>query len=316
MMTVNEEPVMQFGVHLPLIDFGDGLLDRAQLSEYVTTAAELGYVTLSANDHLLWQRPWLDGPTTLTALQAEAGDMTLATSVSLPVVRHPVVLAKWLTTLACLTGTRIIAGLGPGSSGADYAAVGLSFEQRWARFDEAFATVRALVRGQSPEPGTFYDLHEARLDPLPAVPPEVWFGSWGSGPRLRAAAQVADGWLASGYNTTPRRFAETRAVLDGHLTAAGRDPAAFPDLIATMWLYVSDDPGRTEQVLHDVLAPTLKRDPGELADQLPIGPADHCIELLGAYEEAGAQQLLLWPIREPVHQLHAFHEHVAQHFHR
>jgi alkanesulfonate monooxygenase SsuD/methylene tetrahydromethanopterin reductase-like flavin-dependent oxidoreductase (luciferase family) len=30
--------------------------------------------------------------------------MTLGTSISLPVVRHPVVLAKWLTTLGCLTG--------------------------------------------------------------------------------------------------------------------------------------------------------------------------------------------------------------------
>jgi alkanesulfonate monooxygenase SsuD/methylene tetrahydromethanopterin reductase-like flavin-dependent oxidoreductase (luciferase family) len=242
--------------------------------------------------------------------------MALATSISLPVVRHPVVLAKWLTTLGCLTGNRIIAGLGPGSSGADYAAVGLPFEQRWARFDEAFATVRALVRGQSPEPGTFYDLHEVRMDPVPAVPPEVWFGSWGSGPRLRAAAQIADGWMASGYNTTPRQFADARKLLDGHLSAAGRDPTTFPDLIATVWMYVSDNHEQAERVLTDVLAPILKRDPGQLADQLPIGSPDHCIELLSAYQDAGAQQLLLWPIRDPVHQLHAFHERVAEHFQR
>jgi alkanesulfonate monooxygenase SsuD/methylene tetrahydromethanopterin reductase-like flavin-dependent oxidoreductase (luciferase family) len=316
MMASHEEPGMQFGVHLPLVDFGDGVLDRAQLSEYVATASALGYVTLSANDHLVWQRPWLDGPATLTAVHAEAGGMTLATSISLPVVRHPVVLAKWLTTLGCLTGNRVIAGLGPGSSGADHAAVGLPFEQRWDRFDEAFAAVRALVRGESPRPGTFYDLHEVRMDPVPAVPPEVWFGSWGSGPRLRGAAQVADGWMASGYNTTPQRFAEARDRLDGHLLAAGRDPTTFPDLIATVWMYVTDDRAHAERVLRDVLAPILRRDPQQLAAQLPIGPPDHCMALLSAYEDAGAQQLLLWPIQDPVQQLHAFHDRVAQHLQR
>jgi alkanesulfonate monooxygenase SsuD/methylene tetrahydromethanopterin reductase-like flavin-dependent oxidoreductase (luciferase family) len=307
---------MQFGVHLPLVDFGDGLLDPAQLGEYVATAAALGYVTLSANDHLVWQRPWLDGPATLTAVHAEAGGMALATSISLPVVRHPVVLAKWLTTLGCLTGNRIIAGLGPGSSAADYAAVGLEFEQRWARFDEALATVRALVRGERPDPGTFYDLQEVRMDPVSAVPPEVWFGSWGSEQRLRAMAHVADGWMASGYNTTPQRFAEARARLDGHLSAVGRDPTTFPDLIATMWMYVSDNHADADRLLEDVLAPILKRDPQQLATQLPIGPPDHCIELLSAYQDAGAQQVLLWPIHDPVHQLHAFHDRVAQHFQR
>ena len=302
---------MLFGVHLPLIDFGDGLLSPVQLRQYAAGARALGYATLSANDHLVWQRPWLDGPATLTAVHPEAGDMALATSIALPVIRHPVVLAKWLTTLGCLTGNRIIAGLGPGSSGADYAAVGLPFEQRWARFDEAFATVRALVRGERPDPGTHYDLHDVQMEPVPPVPPEVWFGSWGSEQRLRAMARVADGWMASGYNTTPERFAEARKRLDDNLTVCGRDPESFPDLIATMWVYVSDSHAQTKQLLEGVLAPILRRDPSQLAAQLPIGPPDHCIEVLSAYQHAGAQQVLLWPIHDPIQQLHAFHELVA-----
>ena len=46
---------MRFGIHLPLIDLGDGLVDLAQSRESVSTAAALGHVTLSANDHLVWQ---------------------------------------------------------------------------------------------------------------------------------------------------------------------------------------------------------------------------------------------------------------------
>ena len=298
-------------MHLPLIDFGDGLLAHHELRDYTGTAADLGYATLSANDHLVWQRPWLDGPTTLTSLHADAGDMALATSVSLPAVRHPSVLAKWLTTLGRLTDNRIIAGLGPGSSSADYAAVGVPFEDRWARFDEALRAAKALIRGEPVPPGAFYDLDGIRLAPLPSTPPEVWFGSWGSDRRLRAMAQVADGWMASGYNTTPEGFAQARERLDGHLIAGGRDPAAFPDLIATMWLYITDDRDEAKHVLRGTLAGILRRDPEGLATQLPIGPAGHCIDLLNSYAQVGARQILLWPIRNPVHQLHLFHEMVA-----
>lgn len=297
---------MDFGVHLPLIDLGEGLLSFEQLRTYTATAAALGYETISANDHLVWQRPWLDGPAALTSVIGHHGSMTLATTICLVNVRHPVVVAKWLTTTAWLTGARIVAGLGPGSSKADYAAVGIPYEQRWARFDEALGAVRALVRGQQVPAGGFYDVADIRLDPLPARAPEVWFASWGSDRRLRALAATADGWLASGYHTTPEGYAEARKRLDGHLAAHGRDPVGFPDIIATMWLYVTRTQREADRLLHDVLGPVLRRSADELAAQLPIGPPEHCTELLRAYAAAGARQVLLWPVRDPIDQLHRF----------
>lgn len=154
---------MEFGVHLPLIDFGEGSLTLDQLRTYAATANRLGYVTLSANDHLVWRRPWLDGPTALVAVLGSIKSMTLATSINLVNVRHPVVVAKWLTTIAHLSGGRVIAGLGPGSSSADYAAVGIPFDQRWAPFDDTFAVVKALVCGHDGPTATFADAR-ARLD--------------------------------------------------------------------------------------------------------------------------------------------------------
>jgi alkanesulfonate monooxygenase SsuD/methylene tetrahydromethanopterin reductase-like flavin-dependent oxidoreductase (luciferase family) len=302
---------VEFGVHLPLIDLGEGVLGSAELRAFARTAAESGYTVLSSNDHLVWQRPWLDGPSVLTSVAEASGAMTLATSVALPTVRHPVVLAKWLTTLACLTDRRIIAGLGPGSSRADYRAVGVPFDERWSRFDEAFAVVMALVRGDSAPDGRFYEAAEVRLEPLPERAPEVWFGSWGSDKRLAAMAEVADGWMASAYNTSPARFAEARARLDGHLDGCGRDPGAFPDMIATSWSYVTDDRQAADRLLHELLGPVLGRDPGELATQLPIGPPEHCARLLQAYADAGARRILLWPVRDPIGQLGEFMERVA-----
>ena len=144
---------MRLGVHLPLADLGDGQPTGEELRTYTRTARDLGYTTLAANDHLVWGKPWLDGPTTLASVLSAAGDMTLATSITLPVVRHPVVVAKMLTTLASLAQGPVVGGLGPGSSRADYQAVGIPFEERWARFDEALRMVRALVRGEPTTPG-------------------------------------------------------------------------------------------------------------------------------------------------------------------
>ena len=263
---------MRIGAHLPLADLGDGTPTGEDLRAYASSARDLGYTTLSANDHLLWGKPWLDGPTSLASVISAAGDLTLATSITLPVVRHPVVVAKMLTTLASLATGPVVGGLGPGSSRADYHAVGVPFDERWARFDEALPTVRALVRGEPTTQGTYYGA-EARLAPIPDRPPEVWFGSWGSDRRLAAMAAVADGWFASAYNATPQQYQEARARLDGHLLSAGREPDDFPDSIATVWLFVTDSRAEAEHVLNDVLAPTLHRDPeklGHLPDrQLP-----------------------------------------------
>lgn len=293
---------MRLGVHLPLADLGDGLPTAAELRSYVSAARELGFSSVAANDHLTWPRAWLDGPTTLASVMAAAGDMTLTTSITLPVIRHPVVVAKALTTLAALAHGPVIGGLGPGSSRSDYAAVGIPFDQRWARFDEAFRVVRALVRGEErPEPGTFYSA-QPRLSPAPHPAPQVWFGSWGSDRRLMTMTAAADGWLASGYNTTPSRYAEIRSRLDRYLQAAGRRPADFPDAIATTWLYITDDPRDAQRILTDVLAPTLNRDPAQLA-HLPIGSTEHCTQVLAEYADAGAREVLLWPVRDARQQL-------------
>ncbi|MGY1803517.1 LLM class flavin-dependent oxidoreductase [Blastococcus sp. SYSU D00922] len=301
---------MDLGVHLPLADLGQGLPSGAELRAYTAEARDLGFALVSANDHLVWRRPWLDGPTTLASVVGSAGRMTLATTIALPAVRHPVVLAKAIASLAVVSEGPVVAGLGPGSSADDYRAVGVPFEERWARFDEALRLVRALLRGEPAADGAWYRAGGLRLDPLPARAPEVWFGSWGSDLRLRRMAEAADGWFASAYNTTPERFADARARLDGHLAAAGRDPATFPDAVATAWSYVTDDAGAAAHVLREILAPLLGRDPDELAAQLPVGSPRHCVDLLIAYAAAGARQVVLWPVRDPRRQLEVLAEQV------
>ena len=93
---------MEYGVHLPLIDFGTSPSLRG-LKEYARAAAGLDYRFLCANDHLLFARPWLDGPTALAAVIEESRDVALATTIGLPVIRGPVQLAKTLAAIDVLS---------------------------------------------------------------------------------------------------------------------------------------------------------------------------------------------------------------------
>jgi alkanesulfonate monooxygenase SsuD/methylene tetrahydromethanopterin reductase-like flavin-dependent oxidoreductase (luciferase family) len=276
---------MEYGAHLPLIAFESATWTLADICGYAQRAAALEYRFLCANDHLFFGRPWLDGPTALAAALERSADMTIATTVALPVIRGPIQTAKMLAALDRLSGGRLIAGVGPGSSQRDYAAVGVAFEDRWKRFDEAVRAMRSALDEQA-EPGR----------------PPVWIASWGSAAGLRRVTRLGDGWLASGYNTTPSLFGQSVAAL----------PKGFPNGIATMWMYVTDKRREAERMLSEVLAPVLNRPVEALRDlALPVGSAELCAERISAYAEAGAERVFVWPLADELRQLEVFREDVV-----
>jgi probable F420-dependent oxidoreductase len=305
---------MDYGVHLPIIALDGRPWSLERLLKYTETVEGLGYEALSANDHLLFPRPWLDGPTTLAAVLASTERMTLATTVALPVVRGPVALAKSLAAIDLLSGGRLVVGVGPGSSARDYAAVGVPFEERWKRLDEAVQALRALWHGEGPPfEGDFYSTEGISLEPWPAQRPgpPIWIGSWGSEAGLRRTARLGDGWLASAYNTTPEAFATARRRLAEHLSAAGKDQDTFPNAIATMFFYVTENRAKAEQLIRESLSSALNRPEGRLRQHLLVGPAGECAEKLAAYRAAGANRVFLWPVEDELRQLAVFQERVA-----
>jgi alkanesulfonate monooxygenase SsuD/methylene tetrahydromethanopterin reductase-like flavin-dependent oxidoreductase (luciferase family) len=304
---------MEYGAHLPLIELEGARRTLSDLRAYATRAAALGYRYLCANDHLLFDGPWLDGPSALAATIEASGEMTLATTVCLPVVRGPVQTAKMLAAIDILSGGRLVAGVGPGSSPRDYAAIGVPFEERWPRFDEAIRALRSLLGANADGfAGRFYRTEGLRLEPPPSSRPgpPIWIASWGSPAGLRRVARLGDGWLASGYNTTPPGFEASLGRLNEALEAAGR--RAIPNGIATMWLYVTEARRDAERMLEDVLAPMLNRPIDALRDlALPIGSAEECAQRISAYQEAGAERIFVWPLADAVHQLERFREDVV-----
>jgi alkanesulfonate monooxygenase SsuD/methylene tetrahydromethanopterin reductase-like flavin-dependent oxidoreductase (luciferase family) len=157
-----------------------------------------------------------------------------------------------------------------------------------------------------PEQPRYYPLpSDVRLLPAPSRPGGVplWIGSWGSAAGLARVARAGDGWLASAYNTTPEAFATARDALARALADRGREPSGFPNALATMWTWVSEDRAEAERVLAGVLAPILRRDPDVLRPQVCVGSAEHCAELLSRYAHAGCERVYLWPLGDERRQL-------------
>ena len=295
---------MKYGAHLPLIDFGNHGWRPGQLASYTDRARKLGYGFISANDHLVFQKPWLDGIVALASVLERSGEMQLATTVSLPVIRGPAVLAKAAAALDIISGGRLVLGVGPGSAERDYESAGLRFDERWPRFDESIRILRAHLTTAAPQfEGRFYSAGPA-LEPRPKRPdgPPMWIGSWGSDAGLRRVARLADGWLASAYNLSPAQANAARTKLGNELARRGRALDGFPCSLVTMWTYVTEDRRMRETHL-SALARMLNRPAVELHGRVLVGPAEDCATTLRAYADAGIDHVFVWPVADEQDQL-------------
>jgi alkanesulfonate monooxygenase SsuD/methylene tetrahydromethanopterin reductase-like flavin-dependent oxidoreductase (luciferase family) len=240
--------------------------------------------------------------------------MAVGTSVVLPVVRGPVPLAKTLAAIDILSNGRLFVGAGPGSSARDYEIVGLKYEERWKRFDEAINVLRSLWSGDGVGfTGRFYSTAGIDLEPKPLQKPSppIWIGSWGSDAGLRRVARLGDGWLASAYNTMPDQFKMGLEKLGNNLKVVGKEPASFPNALVTMFMYVTDDKSEAERVMSGPLAALLKRPVEELRQRLLVGSPEACAEKLVAYKAAGVQRVFIWPAKDELDQLAVFQQKVA-----
>ena len=292
-----------------------GLPSLAGLRAYAATASRLGYRWLTANDHLVFRRPWLDGLTALAAVLDASGDLGLATTVCLPAVRGPAQAAKAFAALDLLSDGRFVAGLGPGSSERDYVVGGVPAEDRFARFEEAVGRPGRCSAGtREPFAGRFYSRVGVTLEPPPRASRTAAHLAGRLGRLARTAARGgARRRLArlrlQHHAGALRRLVGARSPARGRprrrprpLRQRGRHPLGLCDR----------GPRRCRAILADVLAPLLGRPVDWLREPLlPIGPAEVCAQRLSAFAEAGAQRVFFWQLGDDVRQLELLAERVV-----
>ena len=132
--------------------------------------------------------------------------MRLGTSVLVLPMRHPLPLAKELATLQNLSDGRLILGAGVGWLEAEFAALGVPFNERGRRTDEGIAMMRAVWND---DPVSFDAkwipavIDQMRMQPKPEKPIPIWIGGT-SEPALKRALRL-DGW--HGSRATPEQAA-------------------------------------------------------------------------------------------------------------
>ena len=125
---------MELGVHLPLLPFGDEPPSLRRLEATVDTARDCGFAAISANDHLVFQTPWLDGLTALASIVARSGDMALLNSRDL----EPLAVASYVALIGTSDAIEPLRSMDDLASRLDLSHVSTSA----ARFD--LAELRAL----------------------------------------------------------------------------------------------------------------------------------------------------------------------------
>lgn len=132
----------------------------------------------------------------LAFVAAAAPTLQLGTCILIVPQRNPLVLAKELATLDCLSGGRLELGLGVGWLKEEFDALGVAWERRGARNDEYIAAMRALWAGPHAEfHGEFVDFDPATCSPRPVNGSIPVIVGGDSDAAIRRAVRIADGYF-------------------------------------------------------------------------------------------------------------------------
>ena len=183
----------------------DGTID--DVARIARAADDLGYDHLTCSEHVAVPesavavrggRYW-DPLATFGYLAAQTERIRLLTDVLVLGYHHPLEIAKRYGTLDRVSGGRLVLGLGVGSLEEEFDLLGVPFDDRGARADDALRALRASMSQPVPSyEGTYYGFSGMVIDPC-AVQERVpfWIGGR-TGRSLRRAIELGDGWCPFG----------------------------------------------------------------------------------------------------------------------
>ena len=223
---------LRIGVQLPEVE------REVRWGEYVAmarAAEEVGFDSIWVGDHLLYRGdgrpergPW-NAWTLLAALAGVTERVTLGPLVACTAFHRPGILAHLAATVDEVSGGRLVLALGAGWNEVEFRAYGIPFDDRIARFAEAFEIVRRLLAG---ERVTLAGPTRRSRTPCCCRSRRAGRRSWSGAPgrgMLGATLPHVDGWNTwfDRYGNTPEGFAAANRKIDAAARAAGRDPRAI-----------------------------------------------------------------------------------------
>jgi alkanesulfonate monooxygenase SsuD/methylene tetrahydromethanopterin reductase-like flavin-dependent oxidoreductase (luciferase family) len=260
--------------------------------------AEAGLDHVTMGDHVSFHGgTGFDGMITASTLLASHDRLPVLIGVYLLGLRHPMLAARQLSTLAQTAPGRLTLGVGvAGEDRSEVSNAGVDPATRGRRLDEALALVRRLLAGEEVTfSGEFFRLERARVLPPPQPPIPIVIGGKGDA-AVRRTAELGDGWL--GMFCSARRFAETRQRIIQAASDRGRQAPTWFGV--TVWCGLDTDAGRASEMAAAKME-RLYRLPYERFQHLaPAGTPKQVTEFLLPYVESGARHVTLVPAGQSI----------------
>jgi len=243
-------------------------------------------------------------PTPLVALAAIASRtrrIRLGTGVLLLPLYHPMAVAEEGAMVDLISGGRLILGVGAGYAPEEFAAFGLSVQERGSRLEEGVALLHRLWTEENvSHEGRHFRVLNATVGPRPVQRPRppIWFAAWAE-PAIRRAGRLADAWLG-GPSADLRELAACVRVYREARRAAGRPDGG--DLAALRFVFVAESAARARTVAGDAFVqfyeqtyfrwphPIVKRPPGTLTierlaeERIILGDPASCVEQIRRFQ--------------------------------
>ena len=268
---------MKIGAHLP----NQGPLATGEaLSTFAREAEKRDIASLWISDHVVFPRaksgeypggrfphapdtPYLEPVAVLAAAAMVTERARLGSSVFILGHRHPVVMAKMLTSIDALSNGRLICGVGVGWWEEELTTLGVPFKQRGRHADEILKIFKTLWTSDHPTfAGEFFRFDDLGFQPKPVQKPHppIWVGGNSPG-AFRRVVTYGDGWHA-----TYLQPEQLRESLDKLRAAADAAKRPFETIELSMRV----------------------RNTGALS-----ASRQEVIDLLGAYKKAGLTHVML-----------------------
>jgi alkanesulfonate monooxygenase SsuD/methylene tetrahydromethanopterin reductase-like flavin-dependent oxidoreductase (luciferase family) len=273
-------------------------LDAAMLRSWARVIDDGPFSSLCWGERMCFDNP--DSLTLLGALAAWTDRVRLVTTVIVPQLHDPVMLAKALATGDMISGGRLTVGIGVGGRHEDYHAVGADPSTQTMRgMAERVAIMKRVWAGEKVTESVL------PVGPPPVQPggPSLMVGT--IGPKtVRSAAAWADGVAGTILDLDPAKQSELFDVARQSWAELGKPT---PHLATSFWFAIGAGDEPRAQV-HRHLLRYMNWIPEEFVDAIApttgwAGTDEELVEVLRGFEAIGTDEVHLIPTSSDIDQV-------------
>jgi probable F420-dependent oxidoreductase len=260
-----------------------------QVVAFAKKCEEMGLDSFWTIDRIAYDN--LEPLALLGAASAATRKIRLGTSILMPALRHPALIAKTIATLDFISNGRITLGVGYGSRESDFTAVEVPFDKRGSRAVEAIQLVKRLWTEENvTHNGKFFKVKNLTIGPRPIQSPlPIWSGG-SADVALKRAGAWADGFIC-GSSAIPE-FPAIWEKVANYAKAAGRNPRDIEKAGLT-FIAINDNKAKAVEVCTAYMNRYYGRARGDIENMFLVGPPTACAERIESFFAKGLDTLII-----------------------